>query len=1038
MDPQFPLERWAELDRLFAEALELPEEARAAHVERIRADDPALASEVLALLRAEQGSRDYLGAEANAPVGRMLRELVEGAAGEEACAAPERIGRYRVVGELGRGGWGTVYRAVRDAGDFEQTVAIKVLRRGLDTDDVLARFRAERQILASFEHPHIARLVDGGSTGDGRPYLVMEHVEGEPITAHCERLHLPAEARLRLFLQVASAVQYAHEQGVLHRDLKPSNILVDGAGRVRLLDFGIAKMLDETRGAAVRTRTGMRLLTPEYAAPEQLDGGALGPPTDVYQLGMLLYELLTGHRPRAAEGGPAPRQGRALRGETGTVVRSALHAEPERRYATAAALMEDVERVLGRRRIVARPDGWPRRAMRAVTRHRRHAAAAAGLALLLALLATAMSRSPASAGRLPVLAVASVEAVPGDSAAVSLALVLADLLSVGLAQLPELEVVGSARIRELAAAEPAGADPVAAGRDAGARAGATRIVEATLHPADGGGALRMEVRLVGVRDRRAGRRITVEGSDVYALAEGAVREIARELRLRPPALRLAELTTTSLVAYRFYEEGLRAYYDGDNRTSQRLLTAALAEDSAFPMALYYRALTSHRVDDAAFRADLGRAVRHAERTSGLERLLIRNAWARFMDEPARLALAETLVARHPTEPDGPLFLGEALLWSGDFGGALPHLRRAVAMDSLSLRGESPRCRACDALLATATAYMLADSLPAAEREAREWVRLQPGSARAWQTLASTLEYQGRLDEARAARGRAAAGRSDNPRDALYPAVLALRAGDFPTAERLLAEPVGVAGSLVEQNALWYRSLAARYRGRHDHALAAARAYRQIVGTASVAGHPPIWAAVLEAQVLFEMGRPREAAALWREIAGVEYEPDSPARTARHRAWTLTQAATALAAAGDTAALPALADTIRSLGAQSAYGRDPRLHHYVRGLHLMAGGDTVAAATELRRAIFSSTSGYGRVNLELGRALLAMGRPGEAVEVLGAALRGPLDAGNLYVNRTAIHALLARAHRAAANSDSAEAHERWVRRATAPRISPRGR
>ena len=603
---------------------------------------------------------------------------------------------------------------------------------------------------------------------------------------------------------------------------------------------------------------------------------------------------------------------------------------------------------------------------------------------------------------------------------------LGTMLATNLARVPELRVLSTGRLYELAA--PSGRGPGAM-QMAARRAGANEIVEGTLY-SHAAGRLRLDLRRIDLATGVVRESYRVEGESPFVLVDRATALLLADFNLPAPSLGIASVTTSSLVAFRFYEEGLSAYYEGDNRGAERFFSAALAEDPDFAMAAYYRALSHEDVDHAAFRQDLGRAVRFADQASDRERLLIRTAWAREMDEPRQLALAESLVVRYPAEPDGHLFFGEARLWSGDFLGALSHLRHVVAMDSTSVRGPDPRCRACDARRGLATAYMLADSLAAAEREARRWVQLQRGSARAWRILASTLEYQGRADEARVARSMAGSLGSNNPRDPIYPAVLALREGDFITADRVLAGLGSAADPLVRQNVLWYRVLSLRYQGRFDEALHTAREYRQMVLAATTTGHPALWAPVLEAQVRFEIGQPREAAALWQEIAEHPYEPDSPSRTARHRAWTLTHTAAALAAAGDTVRLAALADTIEALGAQSGYGRDPRLHHYVRGLVFSARGDTAAAANAYRQAMFSTTAGYGRINLELGRALVVLGRPREAVEVVGAALRGPLDAGNLYVNRTELHALLARAYRATGQSDSALVHARWVARARA--------
>ncbi len=288
---------------------------------------------------------------------------------------------------------GTVYLAEHEGKGFHQQVALKVLRRGLDTDDILHRFVTERQILAQLKHPNIARLFDGGSTPNGRPFLVMEHVEGVPLIDYCDREQLDVRRRLRLMLQVVDAVNEAHTNLIVHRDLKPSNILVTADGHVKLLDFGIAKILDPAAGA-LHTRTGSYLLTPDHASPEQLRGEPITTATDVYQLGALLFRLLTGRRPfPAGEGSPLELQElakranvplpsttvesteegfeiararssspaqlrRTLRGDLDTIVGKALKAEVSRRYASAANLADDLRRFLDGRTISARPDSF--------------------------------------------------------------------------------------------------------------------------------------------------------------------------------------------------------------------------------------------------------------------------------------------------------------------------------------------------------------------------------------------------------------------------------------------------------------------------------------------------------------------------------------------------------------------------------------------------------------------------------------------------------------------------------------------------------
>ena len=280
-------EQWERLEALFAQAQGLGTAARRAFAEGLAAEDEAVRRELQAMLLAAEGTDELL----DRPVAVM-------ASGEEpvSLAASTLLGPWRVGERIGRGGMGEVFAAERADGAFEGQAAVKVLKRGLDTEAVVARFLRERRILGRLTHPNIAHLLDAGATGDGRPYLVMERVQGEPITDHCRRPEVGVRDLLVLMATVCDAVHEAHRQLVVHRDLKPSNVLVEAAGRVKLLDFGIAKLLaDPDEGETVRG--GPVLLTPAYAAPEQLTGEAATTATDVYALGVLLYELLTGGLP---------------------------------------------------------------------------------------------------------------------------------------------------------------------------------------------------------------------------------------------------------------------------------------------------------------------------------------------------------------------------------------------------------------------------------------------------------------------------------------------------------------------------------------------------------------------------------------------------------------------------------------------------------------------------------------------------------------------------------------------------------------------
>lgn len=399
--------RRREVDRIFSAALDLSPDERDAHVRRACAGDAALRLAVQRLLAAERDSVAVFDAAA-ACSARTLDALLAEPAGEDTQLG-RQLGAYVLLRRIGQGGMAVVYLGERADAAFDQRVAVKLLRRTVDAAEDVARFKLERQILSALQHPHIAHLIDGGTTDDGQPYLVTEFVDGLPITEHCQRQGLGVEARLDLFLQVADAVHHAHQNLVVHRDLKPSNILVDGAGRVRLLDFGIAKLLDVPGqpGQVALTRIGHFVMTPEYAAPEQLTGREVTTATDVYQLGILLHELLTGVRPDSAAGDPAAATGtvprpsrqlardtaaaappidrarlaRRLRGDLDVVMQAALQPDPGRRYASAAMLAADIRNHLRGRPISARPEGMVD-LLRRLSRRSPFAVAAAALALV--------------------------------------------------------------------------------------------------------------------------------------------------------------------------------------------------------------------------------------------------------------------------------------------------------------------------------------------------------------------------------------------------------------------------------------------------------------------------------------------------------------------------------------------------------------------------------------------------------------------------------------------------------------------------------
>jgi serine/threonine-protein kinase len=390
-------ERRKQIEALFEAALERPPAQRSAWLAGACEGDEELGREVAGLLAAHERSGGLLEADAVGAAAAVI----------DADAVPERIGPYRIDSVIGRGGMGVVYLAERDDGQFRRRVAIKLIRGGPGLDELQRRFEVERQVLASLDHPNIAGMLDGGVTQDGLPYLVMEYADGLPIDEYCRENSLDIVSILELFRTVARAVHHAHRNLVVHRDIKPSNIFVTADGVVKLLDFGIAKMLDPSNfgHTSTITRTGLRLMTPAYASPEQISGDSVTTATDVYGLGVVLYELLTDRLPFSLDGcSPAeceriiisqePRRPssvvaeaanaarlparrfdgqrwlRRLRGDLDRIVLTALRKEPGRRYASAEQLAEDIERHIKGLPVMARSDSAAYRARKFVARHR--------------------------------------------------------------------------------------------------------------------------------------------------------------------------------------------------------------------------------------------------------------------------------------------------------------------------------------------------------------------------------------------------------------------------------------------------------------------------------------------------------------------------------------------------------------------------------------------------------------------------------------------------------------------------------------------
>ncbi len=458
-------ERWQQVRSIFDSALALPPEARKAFIDQACLTDHDLRAEVLSLLDAHQDPATFLeqgplvasSRARSSDIPDLTARGLDLPARHDAAPTPETIGPYRIERQIGHGGMGTVYVAVRADRAYHQQVAVKLLRPGLDTEDLVRRFRVERQILATLDHPNITKLLDGGATEDGRPYLVMEHVVGVPIDAYCARHQLSIRDRVELFRKVCDTVQFAHQNLVVHRDLKPSNILVTQAGEPKLLDFGIAKLLGPTAFPQTIPETvpGVLPMTPAYASPEQVRGRPVSTASDLYALGVVLYELLTGRRPYAvsalsghdlveaicdqvptrpsvasgppthrastevqpsapgAEAEPAEKdsteepspestaQARAtadlarwrpqLRGDLDNIVMMALRKDPQRRYASAERMAQDLRCFLHHEPVSARPDQWSYRATKFVRRNRLGVGVTASVFLVLCVLVGALA-----------------------------------------------------------------------------------------------------------------------------------------------------------------------------------------------------------------------------------------------------------------------------------------------------------------------------------------------------------------------------------------------------------------------------------------------------------------------------------------------------------------------------------------------------------------------------------------------------------------------------------------------------------------------
>lgn len=621
----------------------------------------------------------------------------------------------------------------------------------------------------------------------------------------------------------------------------------------------------------------------------------------------------------------------------------------------------------------------------------------------------------AGAGPRRVVAVGEIVNLSADSAP----LPIGDMLSTNLARVPALEVVSQARMIELAPARQA--DRGAALFSAARQAGATELIDGSLVRLPDG-TLRLDLRRTDLASGRLLGSRRIEGSNPFELVERATGALVEHGEAAPAGL--ADVTTRSITAYRFYEEGVRSFHAGDRNAARRLFAASLAEDSSFAMAQYYAALAM-QPDFDAFVRGLRRALALSARATERERLLIRLEWAFTMEEPTRVMLADSLVALYPREPLSHVRLAEALVGAGRFSEAAAHFQHAVDLEPVRYTtNASGRCLSCDAMAGIVAAWRHADSSERAIRIARQWTVEAPSVILAWLSYADALMYADRIDEAQVANRRARALAPDPDWEGLGWR-LDLLGGRFADVERYYLTRSRSGDANVRADAWWWLAIVRRMQGRLDDALAAADSARYTRSDPYAARGGVSAVTFVEGAVRLDRQEYRRAAAIFDTLSRRVESNIGPSRMARHKSWTLALKATALVLAGDTAQLPALIDSVESYGRQSGFARDQRLHRLLRGLQLEARGRDDEALDALRSSVWSWSGGFTRIQFEMARILLRQGRPADAIPVIRSGLRSGLDAGGLYLSRTELHELMAKAFVEANQPDSARPHFQMV-------------
>ena len=598
--------------------------------------------------------------------------------------------------------------------------------------------------------------------------------------------------------------------------------------------------------------------------------------------------------------------------------------------------------------------------------------------------------------------------------------VLTDMLATNLGRVRGLQVVANSRLFELM--RPGADTARGAFSDAARRAGAREILEGEISYARQGG-LQLDLRRLELRSGVVKQGYRVHGLDRYALVDSATAAVARDFSLTAPGSAIAEVSTSSPMAYRFYEEGLRSFYQYDGAAAFRLMQSALKEDSTFAIAAYY-AWRARGGDVGDPYLDL--AVRLAPKAPDRERLLILGHARSYREDPAAVFPTESLAIRFPTDPNGQWLRGIMASTFGDYAVSIEALNRAIALDSAASFIAGEGCRACQSLLSMIQVYESWDSAGAAERTARRWLRLQPRSTNALLNLGDAIARQGRWNEVEPVL-RAVDSLEPGKRDWRNLEMYSLiRRENYQELDREAQAALRDPSQEMRIDALWYWIIGLRNQGR----LRDARMLLQGSLPDGSSFRLPVQDAIRVpiATVAFESKRYDPAIATYHQLVEDNWKNPYPGHRARGTSWNLTLEATAVAAAGDTAKLREMADSVEKVGRHSLFARSPRLHHFLRGLLLAQQGRHAEAVPEFQRAIISWSDGFTRINFEMARSLIALGKPAEAVAVLRPALRGAVDASNLYLTRTEIHELLAQAFAQAGQRDSAAVHYRAVVRA----------